>query len=104
VVAYIDDRYDGSGFDAMLKCVGNNTPDIEKRKRDYYAEFKASGEFDYTAPVSLNRLPSLSRSLRAGDNLRCRELGREPVLMSYLSRLFSALTTQPLTSSPTAVR
>lgn len=50
VVAYIDDRYDGSGFDAMLKCVGNNTPDIEKRKRDYCAEFKESGEFNYTAP------------------------------------------------------
>jgi predicted chitinase len=52
VVAYIDDRYDGSGFDAMLKCVGNNTPDIEKRKRDYYAEFKATGEFNSEAAAA----------------------------------------------------
>lgn len=51
VVAYIDDRYKGGGFQAMMKCVGNNTPDIAERKRDFYAQFKETGEFDYIAPV-----------------------------------------------------
>ena len=44
-VAYIIDRYSGSGFDAMLRCVGNNTPDIAATKRRYYEQFLASGEF-----------------------------------------------------------
>lgn len=49
-VAYFMDRYKGGGFNAMLRCVGNNTPDIEATKRQYYAEFKASGEFNAGQP------------------------------------------------------
>lgn len=45
-VAYMLDRYHGGGFDAMLHAVGNNSPDIEARKRAYFARFKASGEFN----------------------------------------------------------
>ena len=45
-VAYIKDRYKGGGFSSLLRCVGNNTPDIEETKTRYYEEFKASGEFD----------------------------------------------------------
>lgn len=45
--AYIVWRYKGGGFEAMLKCVGNNTDDIRRRKLDAYEELCASGEFDY---------------------------------------------------------
>jgi putative chitinase len=44
-VAYIVDRYKGGGFAAMMKCVGNNTPDIAATKERYYQQFLASGEF-----------------------------------------------------------
>lgn len=46
-VVYIIDRYKGSGFEAMMKCVGNNTPDVASTKRSYYRQFKSSGEFNY---------------------------------------------------------
>lgn len=46
-VAYIDDRWDGDSFESMMRCVGNNTPDIRAAKEEYYAQFKASGEYDY---------------------------------------------------------
>ena len=45
-VAYIRERYHGGGFEAMMRCVGNNTPDIAASKEAYYAQFRASGEFD----------------------------------------------------------
>ena len=45
VVAYIQDRYDGSGWQAMKDCVGFNTPDIAARKDQLRAQFLASGEF-----------------------------------------------------------
>ena len=48
-VAYINDRYKGGGFEAMMRCVGNNTPDIAQAKRQYYEQFVASGEFDADA-------------------------------------------------------
>jgi predicted chitinase len=53
-VAYILDRYRGGGFEAMLDCVGNNTPDIAATKERYFAQFAASGEFNVGAssPVS----------------------------------------------------
>ena len=47
-VAYIKDRYEAGlplDFDALCKCVGNNTPDIKARKDAYYRRFLASGEF-----------------------------------------------------------
>lgn len=44
-VAYIADRYRGGGFEAMMRAVGNNTPDIAATKRRYYTQFVASGEF-----------------------------------------------------------
>lgn len=44
-VAYIRRNYKGGGFEAMLACVGNNTPDIARTKRQYYAQFIASREF-----------------------------------------------------------
>lgn len=46
-VAYILDRYHGGGFEAMLRCVGNNTPDIAFTKAQYYHQFVESGEFNY---------------------------------------------------------
>jgi putative chitinase len=45
VVAYIEDRYDGSGWQAMKDCVGFNIPDIAARKDALRAQFLASGEF-----------------------------------------------------------
>ena len=45
VVAYIEDRYDGSGWQAMKDCVGFNTPDIAARKDALREQFLASGEF-----------------------------------------------------------
>lgn len=45
--AYIKDRYKGGGFEVMLKCVGNNTPDIRARKGAYYVQFMKTGEFDF---------------------------------------------------------
>ena len=44
-VAYILDRYDGSGWEAMKICVGFNTADIAARKDDLRDTFLASGEF-----------------------------------------------------------
>lgn len=38
-IAYIVDRYDGSGFDGLLRCVGFNTPDIVARKRADFERF-----------------------------------------------------------------
>ena len=49
-VAYIKDRYKGGGFEALMRCVGNNTPDIADKKRAYYDAFKQSGEFDAELP------------------------------------------------------
>jgi hypothetical protein len=43
-VAYIKDRYKGGGFERMMRCVGNNTPDIAEAKRGYYEQFSESGE------------------------------------------------------------
>lgn len=45
-VAYIKDRYHGGGWDALVRCVGNNTPDIRAKKDDYFRRFKSSGEFN----------------------------------------------------------
>lgn len=44
-VAYIKDRYHGGGWDKLLACVGNNTPDIRATKTAYYSRYLASGEF-----------------------------------------------------------
>lgn len=44
-VAYIQDRYNGSGWEAMKKCVGFNTPDIAARKNALRERFLATGEF-----------------------------------------------------------
>jgi predicted chitinase len=44
-VAYIKDRYHGGGWDALLACVGNNTPDIKATKTAYFRRFMASGEY-----------------------------------------------------------
>ncbi len=44
-VAYILDRYHGGGFEQMMASVGNNTPDIAATKRQYFAQYTASGEF-----------------------------------------------------------
>ena len=52
-VAYIRDRYHGGGFDAMLRAVGNNTPDIEATKRRYFEQFMASGEFAQVGAVPI---------------------------------------------------
>lgn len=46
-VGYMRWRYKHGGWPAMKKAVGNNTPDIDKRKNDYFDRFKKSGEFDY---------------------------------------------------------
>jgi predicted chitinase len=43
--AYIKDRYHGGGWDALLQCVGNNTPDIRATKTAYFSRFLATGEF-----------------------------------------------------------
>lgn len=45
VVAYIEDRYDGSGWEAMKDCVGYNTADIAARKDGLRDQFLASDEF-----------------------------------------------------------
>jgi len=45
VVAYIDDRYDGPGWQAMKDCVGFNTPGIAARKNALREQLLASGEF-----------------------------------------------------------
>jgi predicted chitinase len=45
VVAYIRDRYDGSGWEAMKACVGYNTADISARKDELYHQFRANREF-----------------------------------------------------------
>lgn len=52
VIAYMKDRYHGGqgddfDFDAMKRCVGNNTADINARKDALFERFEASGEFDY---------------------------------------------------------
>ncbi len=57
-VAYILDRYHGGGFDAMMKAVGNNTPDIAATKRLYFAQFMASGEFAAGANVQVSVSPA----------------------------------------------
>jgi len=45
VVAYVSDRYDGSGWEAMKACVGFNTPDISARKDLLYQQICATREF-----------------------------------------------------------
>ncbi|HEX6440870.1 MAG TPA: glycoside hydrolase family 19 protein [Stellaceae bacterium] len=45
VVAYIQDRYDGSGWEAMKDCVGYNTADISDRKDQLRDQFLDSREF-----------------------------------------------------------
>ena len=49
-VAYFVDRYHGGGFEAMMRCVGNNTPDIADAKRNFYHVFKQTGEFNAGDP------------------------------------------------------
>lgn len=44
-VAYIKDRYHGGGFQALLRCVGYNTPDIAATKTAYYNQFVADNSF-----------------------------------------------------------
>lgn len=56
-VAYILDRYHGGGFDAMLRCVGNNTPDIAARKREFYEQFVQTGEFNYVPAADSEPAP-----------------------------------------------
>lgn len=51
-VAFIDDRWDGEDFTSMMRCVGNNTPDIREAKEGFYEQFKASGEYDYREPAA----------------------------------------------------
>lgn len=55
-VAYIRRRYRGGGFEAMMACVGNNIPEIAATKRNYYAQFIASGEFAAGNPVRKDSL------------------------------------------------
>lgn len=44
-VAYILINYHGGGWTAMLRCVGQSTPDVVERKTGYYRRFLKSGEF-----------------------------------------------------------
>jgi hypothetical protein len=44
-VAYTKWRYDGSGWEALKRAVGNNTPDIAARKDAAYKKFIKSGEY-----------------------------------------------------------
>jgi predicted chitinase len=48
-VAYIADRWDGGDFESMMRCVGNNTPDIRASKEGFYEQFQASGEWKRTS-------------------------------------------------------
>jgi predicted chitinase len=48
-VAYIRRNFRGTGFDAMMASVGNNTADIAATKRSYFAQFMATHEFDVGA-------------------------------------------------------
>lgn len=48
-VAFIRLNYHGGGFAAMMRCVGNSTPDIVATKEKYFAQFTASGEFNVGA-------------------------------------------------------
>ena len=45
VVAYVQSRYRGGGFEAMLACVGWNYSDIATTKNALYQQFIASGEW-----------------------------------------------------------
>ena len=51
-VAYIQDRYKGGGFEAMMRCVGTTVGDVAERKRAYYQQYCQSGEFACGAPLS----------------------------------------------------
>jgi len=59
-VAYILDRYHGGGFEAMMRSVGNNTPDIAATKERFFEQFMASGEFAAGSTV-VGVAPALDR-------------------------------------------
>lgn len=46
-VAYMLDRYDGGGWDAMKRAVGNSFGTVDARKNALYQQYRTSGEFDY---------------------------------------------------------
>ena len=48
-VAYIGRNFHGHGFEQMMASVGNNTPDIAATKRQFFAQFMATHEFDVGA-------------------------------------------------------
>jgi len=48
-VAYIMERYKGDGFEGLLRCVGNNTPDIAARKRSTFAQYSREHRYDISS-------------------------------------------------------
>lgn len=70
-VAYIQDRYKGGGFEQLMACVGNNTPDIAARKRASFNQFMAAHTYDWgaSAPETGTEPPMASRpTLRRGSS------------------------------------
>lgn len=47
VVVYMRDRYQGGGFEAMKRAVGNAVPSTEQKKNELFAKYRAEGTFDF---------------------------------------------------------
>lgn len=75
-IAYIVDRYKGGGFQQLLNCVGNNSPDIAARKWAAFNQFYKDGTFavgtgiaDPDAPVPEEKTrPNKGLVFRRGNN------------------------------------
>lgn len=62
VVVYMKDRYQGGGFEAMKRAVGNPVPSTEQKKNELFARYRADGTFDFRGAV-----PNAAAPLRKGD-------------------------------------
>ena len=79
-VAYAADRYKGGGIDGMLHAFGNNTDDIERTKRAYFAEFTESGEFNAGATVQAGTAATTAPAGGGGGIAASHEGGQHPPL------------------------
>lgn len=62
VVVYMKDRYQGGGFEAMKRAVGNPVPSTEQKKNELFAKYRAEGTFDARGAMPMEAAP-----LRKGD-------------------------------------
>jgi putative chitinase len=62
VVAYMQDRYQGGGFESMKRAVGHAVASTEQKKNELFAKYRAEGTFDFRGSPAGDMV-----TLRKGD-------------------------------------